>query len=68
MDVKNKTERRDVNLLFIGIGLALIIVISILDGFAASFASTIRHIISDFTIELKVHAYIAGLMLLAYGI
>ena len=55
-------------LLFIAAGLGLIIFVSLMDGFSYSFVRAIDHIISDLTIDIKVHAYIAGLVLLLYGI
>jgi len=61
-------QKKDTNLTFIIAGLALIFVVSLTDGFALSFTDAIQHIISDLTIDVKVHAYIAGLVLLMYGL
>lgn len=54
--------------LFIASGLALILAVSLIDGFTFSFVNAIQHIIFDLTAEIKVHAYIAGLVLLMYGL
>jgi hypothetical protein len=64
-----KNERRiNISLPFIISGLVLIFAVSLLDGFAFSFVNALQHIYSDLTIDIKVHAYIAGLIILLYGI
>jgi len=49
------------------IGAALVILISLLYGFSQMLAEAINHLISDLTVEIVVHAYIAGLVLIAYA-
>lgn len=66
--MKGKNKNQDASLLFMLAGLALIIIVSLLDGFVFSFVYAIQHIISDLTVDIKVHAHIAGLVLLLYGI
>lgn len=73
--MKGKTKsgrenRRKINigLVFIISGLVLIFSVSLLDGFTFSFVNAIQHVISDLTVDIRVHAYIAGLIILAYGI
>ena len=66
---KQKAEKKSGTALALIIsGLALIIILSLLDGFVYSFVNTVHHIVSDLTVDLKVHAYIAGFVLLIYGL
>ncbi len=44
-------------------GTALVLVVSLTEGFANAAANAFNHIIKDFTSELPVHAYIAGAIL-----
>ncbi len=49
-------------------GIALIVAVSIIKGFENAAIESIYHIIKDFTAELLVHAYIAGIILTIIGI
>lgn len=67
--MKNKTQtKKNIGLPFMICAFILILVISLLDGPIFSFVNAIQHIYSDLTINIKVHAYIVGLVLLLYGI
>lgn len=50
-----------------GIGVSLVLFISIIYGFREMLIETVNHIIGDLTVELAVHAYIAGAVLVAYA-
>ena len=63
-----KMKKDKLNKLLIIIGIALILVISIFQGFYESFATMTSHLIKDFTIELIEHLYIAGFVLVIVGI
>jgi len=54
--------------LLIIIGIVLIIAVSLMNGFGNSFIVAVYHIINDLTVELPVHAYIAGIVLIITGI
>jgi len=68
MKGNRKGKAEGSGIVFIVAGAALIIFISLLDGFVFSFTNATRHVISDLTIDSKVHAYIAGIILSLYGI
>lgn len=66
--MSKQAKKKDGNVTFIVAGLALIIIVSLIDDFPFAFLNAIQHIISDLTVDIKVHAYIAGLILLMYGL
>ncbi len=50
-------------------GSILIIVVSLIKGgFYEAFAEALDHVMNDLTVELAVHAYIAGVVLIAIGV
>ncbi len=54
--------------IYILLGLLLILSISFLFGILEVFQGMLSHIVKDFTIELSEHLYIAGWLLLLYGL
>ncbi|MBI4015126.1 MAG: hypothetical protein HY362_00175 [Candidatus Aenigmarchaeota archaeon] len=50
------------------LGLLLILYFSFVLGFVQAFSNMFSHIVKDFTIELSDHLYIAGWLLLIYGL
>ena len=65
---RSKGKKKAAGHVFIFSGLVLLLVVSLLDGFVSAFTHAIQHIIFDLTIDVKVHAYIAGIVLLMYGL
>ena len=61
-------KKKNYNQLIILIGIALIVTVSIIKGFENAAIESIYHVIKDFTTELLVHAYIAGIILTVIGI
>ena len=61
-------KKKNYNYLIILIGIVLITVVSIIKGFENAAIESIYHIIKDFTAELLVHAYIAGIILTVIGV
>ncbi len=49
-------------------GAVLIISISLLSGFLQMLTEFPQHLYKDFTAELQIHMYIAGWLLLFYGV
>ena len=61
-------KKKNYNQLLIVVGIALIVAVSIIKGFENAAIESIYHIIKDFTAELLIHAYIAGIILVIIGI
>ncbi len=49
-------------------GLLLIAAASIYNGFYETFITSLKHLKSDLTTELSIHIYIAGWIIVIYGI
>lgn len=54
--------------LFLLLGLILLVPLSLAEGALPALSHTIAHLAEDFTADLAVHAYIAGLILVIYSV
>ena len=64
--MKKRNNRKTGSMIIVGA--ALILIVSFIEGFANAAANAFYHIINDVTSELLVHAYIAGAVLVVFGL
>lgn len=56
------------SIFMIAFGVIVIFIISAFQGFALTFLDMLSHIKLDLTVDLMIHLYILGWLLLLYGI
>ncbi len=56
------------SLVIIAFGAVVIFLVSMFQGFALTFIEMLSHVKSDLTVDLVIHIYILGWILLLYGI
>mgnify|MGYP001596895897 CR=1 FL=1 len=64
--VEKQKETRKIHI-YIAVGIILVISVSLIRGFEKSAIESFYHIINDFTADLLVHLYIAGIIILIFG-